>query len=493
MTASVLVEPAYRSEPEWHSTLGPEVADLARLAGFAPDPEQQLILDATFAIDKRGKSASFEVAAVVGRQNLKTGTMKQMALGWLFVTEERLIVWSAHEFRTAQESFRDMEQLIESSSYLSRRVKHIHRGNGDEAIELHGDRRLIFKARTKGGGRGLSGDKVMLDEAFALQPMHMGALLPTLGARPDPQVVYGSSAGLAESVVLRGIRDRGRAGQDARLAYFEWCAPPPAEACRNGVKCTHALDAVGCGCDRPEFWAMANPQLGRRISPVTMASFRRALPPAEFAREHMGWWDEPVGGLVPISADAWKACADEGSAVQDPVAMAVDITPDRSMSAIAMAGRRADGLVHGELVDHRPGTGWVVDRLVDLAKKWRPCVLVLDPSSPAGSLEKALNERGFKVEPVGGEWRLQLVGSREYAQACGAFTDDVTNGRFRHPDQGPLNKAVEGAATRPLAEAWAWSRRNSQDDISPLVAVTLARHGHAAFGVAEPVEPFFIR
>lgn len=490
MTVSALVEPAFQGAPGWRSTLGPEVADLARMVGFVPDPEQQLILDAAFAIDERGKSAAFEVAAVVGRQNLKTGAIKQMALGWMFVTEERLVVWSAHEFRTAQESFRDMEELIESSSYLSRRVKQIHRGNGDEAIELVGDRRLIFKARTKGGGRGLSGDKVILDEAFALQPMHMGALLPTLSARPDPQVVYGSSAGLAESVVLRGIRDRGRAGKDRRLAYFEWCAPPPQEACRDGVKCTHALDAKGCGCDKPELWQVANPQLGRRISLDYVAAERRALPPAEFARERMGWWDEPVGGLVPITPEAWAACADGESQVQDPVALAVDITPDRSMAAISAAGRRADGLMHGELVEHRSGTGWVVDRLVELASNWRPCAVVVDPGGPAGSLEKELNERGFRAEPSDGEWRLHLVGTREYAQACGALVDDVNNGRWRHLDQGPLNRAVEGARTRPLAEAWAWSRRNSEDDISPLVSVTLARHGFATHGVTEDPEPF---
>ncbi|WP_406168897.1 terminase [Streptomyces sp. NBC_00996] len=492
MTVSVLVDPAYRSQPQWRSTLGPEVADLARLAGFGPDPEQEMILDALFALDERGTSACFEVATVVGRQNLKTGLMKQAALGWLFLTEERLVIWSAHNFLAAEEAFRDLEILITGCASLSRQVKHIHRGNGDEAIELYGDRRLLFKTRTKGGGRSLSGDKVILDEAFALQPMHMGAMLPTLSARPDPQVLYGSSAGLAESAVLRGIRDRGRAGKDARLAYFEWCAPPQEQVCAAGAKCTHALGTEGCGCDKPELWQIANPQLGRRISIDFMAAERRALPPSEFAREHMGWWDEPVGGLIPITVEAWAACADEESQVQDPVAIAVDVTPDRSMAAIAVAGRRADGLMHGELVEHRTGTGWLMDRLVELASRWRPCAVVLNPAGPAGSLEKEMNERGFKTEPVGGEWRLHLVGSREYAQACGALTDDVNNGRWAHADQAPLNKAVEGAGTRPLAEAWAWSHRNSLNDISPLTAITLARHGFAAHGVTEPVAPFAI-
>src|SRR6266498_5183932 len=98
------------------------------------------------------------------------------------------------------------------SDVLRRRVKAIHRGNGDEAIELVDDRRVKFKARTQGGGRGLTADKDVLDESMFLLPAHMGALLPTLSARPDPQVLYGGSAGLAKSDVWRAVRDRGRIG-----------------------------------------------------------------------------------------------------------------------------------------------------------------------------------------------------------------------------------------------------------------------------------------
>lgn len=170
--SSLAVEPAFRSVPAYDRTLGPEVADLSRLAGYGPDPEQEMALDAIFAIDGSGRSVAFETAVIACRQNLKTGVFKQAALGWLFVTDERLVVWSAHEFRTSQEAFRDLDELITGSDLLRRRVKHIYRGNGDEAIELLSGARVIFKTRTKGGGRGLSGRKVILDEAFALQPMH---------------------------------------------------------------------------------------------------------------------------------------------------------------------------------------------------------------------------------------------------------------------------------------------------------------------------------
>ena len=496
--SSLAVEPAFRSVPAYDRTLGPEVADLSRLAGYGPDPEQEMALDAIFAIDGSGRSVAFETAVIACRQNLKTGVFKQAALGWLFVTDERLVVWSAHEFRTSQEAFRDLDELITGSDLLRRRVKHIYRGNGDEAIELLSGARVIFKTRTKGGGRGLSGRKVILDEAFALQPMHMGALLPTLSAQPDPQVLYGSSAGLPESAVLRGVRDRGRAGGDRRLAYLEWCAPSPAEACEAGTRCLHALNSPGCGCDDPENWRRANPAMGRRITVEYIAAERRALPVAEFGRERMGWWDDPVEEVNPFPVDDWARRVDVASPRPERPALAVAITPDRSMAAIGTAGQ-VEGRSHVDVLEHRPGTGWTLGRIVELYDEIGACALALDPAGPAGALEKPLTARDdsgralFSTSPAPGERLLLIINAREYAQACGALVDDVVNDRVRHRDRAELNAAVKTLRTRPLADAFAWSRRDSAADITPIETVTLARWGFASRPHEEDdVEPWAV-
>jgi hypothetical protein len=89
-----------------------------------------------------------------------------------------------------------------------------------------------------------------------------------------------------------------------------------------------------------------------------------------------------------------------------------------------------------------------------------------------------------------GKRRLQVAGAREYAQACGALAADVTDGRWRHLGQGPLDDAVAGAGTRSLADLWAWSWRGATVPVSPLEALTLARHGFMTHGVTGP-QPFF--
>jgi hypothetical protein len=270
-------------------------------------------------------------------------------------------------------------------------------------------------------------------------------------------VWYTSTAGMPTSVQLGRVRERGLAGTDPSLAFFEW-----------------SVDGDRYDPEDPEDWARANPGMGIRISAEYIARERAALPADAFARERLGV------GLYPtdladawqvISRQAWMALTDARSVPADPVAFAADAMPGGSHAAISVAGRRSDGLLHVEVVDHRPGTAWVVPRLLELNAKHNPCAVVVDPTSQAGSLIGALEQEGVEVlKPT----------PRDAAQACGQFFQAVTDsGEIRHRGDPSLIKALGGAQSRPLADAWAWARRNAATDISPLVAVTLAAWGHA--------------
>ena len=279
------LEPTWLSHPVYVETFGPEVADLSALAGMTPDPEQELLLDLTFAFGLNGKSAAFEIDVIAARQNLKTGFILQAELGWLYITRERLIVHSAHEMSTTEEAFLDLATLIEDTPALAADLKPtrserpgIFEGNGRWSIHLrtleHGQQRIKYKARTKGGGRGLTGNKVVLDEAFALLPTHMGALLPTLAAVPDPQVVKASSAGKVGSTVLIEARDRGRAGQSGRQVYAEWGDKQAGQGCAAGDRCTHETTVPGCALDDEKRWKTIMPALGRRVTVETVRAMR---------------------------------------------------------------------------------------------------------------------------------------------------------------------------------------------------------------------------
>lgn len=443
--------------PSYVSSAGREALDLARSVGLWLDPWQAFVLEHGLGERADGKWSAFEVGLVVSRQNGKGAVLEARELAGLFLFGEQLILHSAHEFKTAQEAFRRVLAWIEGKDALRKRVKRVRTSHGEEGVELTNGARLRFVARSTGSGRGFSGDCVILDEAYNLGPDAMAALLPTLSARQNPQLWYASSAGMESSEQLLRVHERGVEGKSSRLAYFEWSADP-------------ALPL-----DSREGWAQANPALGIRISEEFVESERAALGDWEFSRERLGYWPES-GGVHVIDPGVWAGLAEPGSELVDPVVFGVDANPERTRACIAAAGRARGGF-HVEVVDARDGTAWVPARLAELVERWQPAAVSLDPSGPAGSWLADLLE--CKVEP-------ELVSGREMAQACGLFYETVVErAGLRHLNQAPLNLALLGAKQRVLGDAWAWHRRDSGVDVSPLVAVTLALHGavkHAGVG-----------
>ena len=433
-----------------------------------------MLLDATFAIDPKdaNRSAVFETAAIVSRQQLKTGFEKLCGLGWLFVLPQDLTIWSAHEFGTAQESARDMLALIAACPDLDRRIRRI-RSSPVPEIETKDGARLRFKARTSGSGRGLTGNKIILDEAYALQPGMMGALLPTLTAVPDPQIVYGSSAGMASSAILRGVRDRGRIGSD-RMAYAEWLAPR--EDC-DLQTCTHMVGSPGCALDRIHLWRMACPITARKDPMMrTIASMRLSMPPEEFAREFLCWWDEPQGD-APIPETVWTPLADPSSTMAEWTVV-LEVTPERDWACIVAAGMNLQGKVHVEITgkstgefDHRPGTAWVVDRLVRVLNG-NP--LYIAAGSAAESLVPDLQKAGI--------WVIRIP-TKDIPAACGRFYDLAMSGQLAHTGQTDLAAAVTSARQKFLGDkTFTWVRPSGVSDISAMYGATLAAWVASGFG-----------
>lgn len=476
-----LVAPAHLWVPPHDGTFGDEAADLSAAYGRPLDPEQRTALDAMLAYRLVPGGAwvwaALENAVVEARQNGKTdGPLLASVMCDLYLLDADKVIWTAHLFKTAREAFESVKAAIEYAPELSRRTKKITEANGEEGVELHSGARLDFVARSKGGGRGLGGKHLVFDEALFLSAASMGALIPTLSARSvtgNPRLDFGASAGLGTSDHLRSLRDRGRAGGDASLTWVEFCAPggwdePGCEL----HECDHRVGRPGCSLDNEDFWAVANPALGRRISLDYVRSERRAMPPEEFGRERLGWWDEPDTADPAFPPGAWERCKDADSTMATPTVLAVDVSPNRSTSVIAVAGLTGSGKPQLEItgsgseLDWRPGVDWVVPRVVEIARRHRIKTVVLD-ATVARSLHAALEADGLSVLPVG---------PSDMAGACGHMHDAVTAGRLVH--LGQIDDVLPLARRRDVGDSgWAWGRRRSNGDITPLVAVTLALWG----------------
>ncbi len=486
-------EPPIQIAPPSVSTAGQEAIDLARKAGLKLDPWQQHVLRVGMGEKPDGSWAAFECCVNVPRQNGKGAVIEARVLWGLFIGGERLILLSAHEFKTAKNAFKRIERLIRGCPDLHKRVKAYRYTVGEESIELHSGQVLRFIARSKGSGRGFTGDCNILDEDMILGDEAMDALLPTMAAVENPQIWYLGSAGIgAPSVQLGRLRRRAMAALEAgvpdpSLAYFEWSANLHVVECAPG--CTEHDDAAS-----DEAVLKSNPAIGYRLTLEKVANERSTLSKDGYARERLGEGEYPsdeADTWQVIAEDVWRALTAFNANPEDAVAFALDTTPERSHTAI-VAAFRWEGGTHVEVVEHRPGTGWVRQRARELTEKWGPRCWVVDPGSPAGSLIGDLTD-ALKVDPDDEEEEPRLLApivqtkTRDVVHATSQFYDAVIEGTLTHRDDAQMASALAGAQKRPLGDAWAWARRIVSVDISPLVAATLARWGLSA-ELEEPEE-----
>lgn len=438
-----------------------ELADAYGICdGFPLAESQKITLRGALGERADGSWAATRVADFGPRQGTgKNDKIAARELAGLLLFGERLIIHTAHEFPTANESFLRLAALFENWDDLGKQVEHIYYANGAQAIHLTKGRRILYKTRTGGAGRGFAkADLVVYDEAQHLQSEQLGASGPAKLANPNSQTWYAGSGGLHTSAVAWGIRRAALLGTGGRLAYTEM----------TGETITVTGDRIESVAPDPldrDVWFRCIPGLGRWVTEEGVEALYDELADL-FPREILCVWDPEPGAdvVVVVPLEHWLACEDAKASfdqVQGAPVFAVDVTPDRSKCSIAVAGRRSDGLPYVEVIENRDGTTWVKARVAELKRVWGGRV-VADPSGPAGSLFAD----GVDLEPVG---------NRDHAQACGLFFDLVTGEKMRHRPEVLLDVALAGAVKKDQGDGlWLWSRKSSTVDISPLVAATLA-------------------
>jgi hypothetical protein len=460
--------------PRFSTGAGDEAVDLAASAGLHLDPWQAYVLRASLGErDEDGRWAAFEVGLIVARQQGKGAVLEARELAGLVLFGEELIMHTAHELKTSMRHFKRLMTLFEATDDLRKRVKRVSRSNGKEGLEMVGGAELQCLARSKGSGRGFSGDLVVMDEAYALTEEQMDATIPTMLARDNSQVWYTSSPPLdaVSGQVLMGLRDRGESGTANRLAWFDYGLPGTLDN----------LDEMDLD-DRGN-WLKALPSMrSGRVREENVQVMRDTLTEKGFAREILGIWPPGLGAAFQVIPEGdWTDAFDVESEIVGEVALAAAVSIDRARAAIAACGRRSDGRLHVEVTstplrtDNRNGTAWVVPRLAELAERNRPAAIVIDEFGPTGSLIAGAEEAGLEVT---------RLGTAAAARAWGMFYDAVSGtdkeGRvLKHIGQPELTAAVAGAKRRPLGEGFAWDRRAATVDITPLVAATNALWGYA--------------
>lgn len=394
----------------------------------------------------------------IARQQGKSTWAQLLSLWRLYADRAGLVIGTAQSLDVAEEVWTGAVDMAEGCPELAAEIAAVDRTNGKKALRLHSGERYKVAAASRRGGRGLSGDLVLLDEIREHQSWDAwAAVTKTTMARPKPQIVALSNAGDDVSVVLNHLRSLGLdtldGGGDPSIGLFEWSAPED------------------CDLDDVEAWAQANPSLGFTVTEDAIRGARATDPEWIFRTEVLC---QRVARRDPavIPAGRWAANA-AATTIDTDVAVFVDVAIDRSTSVIAVCGANADGVPQVEIARMDAGTDWVTEKVAAMIADHGVLAVGARSAGPVASLLAELASISDEADVP-----FHKVGSGEFSGMCGAMFDAAMTGTIRHRDDARINDALAAAKRHRVVDGFSWERLDVDVDAAPLVAVTGA---HAVY------------
>ena len=262
-----------------------------------------------------------EVATLAARRNGKTTIMRPIIVEDLI--NGRKIVHAAQDLKLPRQMHEEVATIIDEQyrEFLPSR-RGIKYGVGQESIQLTTGGAYRIVSNTRSGARGMSNDRVLVDEVLELTSMDfVAAAIPTVLTSPWGQVIYFSNAGTNASVVLQWLK--ARAENDPSLAYLEWSADPDL-----------APDDIAG-------WLQANPSIGHE--PVMLPNLE-----SEYRKHQMGgtldvWEREHLCRQTLahheaiVSAEQWamQEFVEEAEPMRPTLGIKMDIGGERASAVLA--------------------------------------------------------------------------------------------------------------------------------------------------------------
>lgn len=495
----IFTPPLRKLTPE--TSLGFDVITFARdVLEVNLFPWQKWLLIHMLELREDGTLRFATVVVLVARQNGKSTLSQVLALWFMMRWGWPLVLGTAQDLDLAEEVWEGAVEILEEDDELKEHVKKIFRVNGKKSLALTNGTRWKVKAANRKAGRGLSGNLILLDELREQQNWEAwGAITKTTMAQTLSLVLALSNAGDVTSVVLRYLRQMAHKAlgdpdgickedilqgpsvvdveefadeeddidvhefeQDEDTLFLaEWSAPP------------------GCDVRDRDGWAMANPSMNHPngIPERNIASACRTDPEWVFRTEVLCQWSD--GTLEgPFPPGAWEKGVNEtiedengnvsvapGNTIVGPVRACIDMSGDRSMTYIAFAGHREDGLPQVEIVAKRRGVDWVAAWLMDDRRRDRiDEVTGQKNGAPISDTIKALaDDPDFTIPVV--DWA-----AGDLMAAHGITADSIRDELVRHNPQPVLDIAAATAVLKQLQDGFVINRVKSPADAAPLVA-----------------------
>lgn len=463
--------------PKVTGSYGPRARRWAKAnLGIIPGRWQTHVIDKLLRHDRAGDLIARIALISTARQNGKS-VIVRIVMGWMLDEGYQLPAFAGWTTLLAAAHDAKQARIIYKGVYgdfmgIERITELTKGGRTDKLVRLTEHFGISMNGLTldtvtgqPGSARGLSAGLIAWDEMLTQRDWDMWeALSPTQSAQRSPMMLLTSTAGMADSVILRAFYDRlvRQASGDQKpdpTFYGAWWESEDADAQLDWSQIQQANPALGDG----------------RLTRGAIAGEHAILPPDSWRRERLNHFVD-LRGDGAFNPGVWAACRSAGplAGLAGPYSLAVDVQPGWERATIAVGGVRADGRVGVEV--HRDIRNDVTaDRLIrEVGAFPGPVVAIAydEASGPSAAFARDAVETGRP-------WHA--LKPQEMQMACMDFTEMVQSGRLAHDDP-LLDAQVAMTVKRPvgLDGAYRFSRVLSLGPIDAVISSALAAHAIAA-------------
>jgi hypothetical protein len=464
------------------------------ILGITLFPWQEWFLNHALELDATGEFYRFRIIiCMVARQNGKTTVENILALWHMYSLESGLVIGTAQNLDRSEEAWKDCLALAEMQDDLDEMIEDRNFGH-PKFFNLDNGCEYKVVAATGKGGRGFSGDLILLDELREHRVFDAwAAVTNTMNARPFAQAYAFSNAGDATGVVLRyqralahrelgwpdGDDDADVLGSDADVfagldeidlpegwdeittGFFEWSAHPDAK--------------------RTDVWALAqaNPSLNHTEVTFNCPTTRsllaalRTTPPLEFDQEVLCRFVPGAEG-GPFPEGQWDATVDaEATPGEDAeIVVCVEISERRELAYVSRAGRYADNgrdvAVVGISEEIDPSK--IIAHLIATRETYRGLVIRSESGAPTVNLLEDLKDA---TDDFGDPVRLPIIewSGPDIQAAHADMADRLRDKTIEHlPHKGMDTAAASAVQLLNPGGGWRIDIKRSPSDTAPLYA-----------------------
>lgn len=434
-----------------------EAHNAAAKMGIALLPQGEQVARLLEAKDADGLPLYPEAVIQMGRRATKTSSIQATLLGRCLSIPDYRIISTAQTGTLSQQFLAELGTTLEMSwPDEATRPFRFYKSNGSIRIVFDNGSQWRAVKPQASAFRGSYADLILFDEAGeydnkTTEDLLAGAL-PVLATRKGAQLIITGTPPKVRDGLLWQYLQAGRKGAED-LGILDYSMRPDQDATDEAV------------------WEAVYPGLSSGLVPIKF--LRKALETQgllSFSREFL-CLDPVASSIRAIPEEDWLA-SQVPELLELPASnfsISFDVTQDGSAGAVAVAWYTPEGLPHVQMLAHRSGYGWMPAYIAKLLTDNRGVEIGYDLIGNNAAVAQSI-QRMPRVPKQG----LRALTMKEVSAGVSLLTSHVADHALVHAVDPSLDRAAEEVAFRYSGDSRLFGRRQSNADISPLVAAANA-------------------